>query len=170
MSDVELAELYRQRSCQIYRRCLALLGDHDSAMDATHDIFLKLRDALASFEDRSKLSSWIYRVATNHCLNLLRRQRTGEKVRDSLTDGDTAPATQASNLERRQLVERLLARLDPRRVQIVLHIYYDGMSQSEVSELLSISERAVRKSLKSTLDTMRSDTILRQLSREEALG
>jgi RNA polymerase sigma factor (sigma-70 family) len=58
----------------------------------------------------------------------------------------------AADLERKRLLAELLERFDERRVQIVLHFYYDEMTQAEISQLLGITERAVRKALKSFLE------------------
>lgn len=170
MNRGELETLYRDYAPVIFRRCLAILGDRDEASDATHDIFLKLRDAMATFEKRAKLSSWIYRVATNHCLNVLRRRKTVERAHLVLASGSAQPPSMASAIARRALVQQLLARFDDRRVQIVVHVYYDGMAHREVAELLGISERAVRKSLKTALDSMRDQVEALRLGRAEVMA
>jgi RNA polymerase sigma-70 factor (ECF subfamily) len=134
----------------IYRRCLAVLGDGEEARDASHDIYLLLVDRLDGFAGESALSTWIYRVATNHCLNRLRARGVAARavvaMSECLTQG--AEPQPAQHSERTQLLRWLLGKFNPRTVQIVVHTYYDEMTQTEIAQVVGISERAVRKALK----------------------
>ena len=158
-ANARLEQLYRDVAPLVHRRCATLLGDGDDALDAVQDIFLKLRANIDSFRGEAQLTTWIYRIATNHCLNVLRSRKTAGRARRTLSL--SAPrATQPSahnNLERRQYVARLLERYTPRQVQIVLHTYFDEMTQTEIGQVLGISDRAVRKALKKVLDSMRDE-------------
>src|SRR5512138_4043947 len=78
------AELYRQYGPSVYRRCLRLLRDPEAAKDATQEVFMKLVRDMPKLEDRETVLPWMYRVATNHCLNLRRNsQRRGEDQSDA---------------------------------------------------------------------------------------
>ena len=67
-----MAALYRLYGAVVYRRCLHLLREREEARDATQDVFLKLIRDLPRFQDRETMFPWMYRVATNHCLNIRR--------------------------------------------------------------------------------------------------
>src|SRR5512143_3873274 len=69
------ARLYREYGPAVYRRCLRLLRDRDAAQDATQEVFVKLVSNMGRLEGRGEVLPWIYRVATNHCLNLGRNTR-----------------------------------------------------------------------------------------------
>ncbi len=154
-----LAEVYRRWGPLIHRRCLALLGDEQEAKDAVHDVFVKLARGLADFRGDSELSTWIYRVATNHCLNLLRSRRARVRVDDELNTQarllDAHVDDPSLGLERRQLLEALLTSVTPGELQVLIHCNYDGLTQAEVAQLLGISERAVRKRLGKALDALK---------------
>lgn len=169
------AQLYEQIAPVVYRRSLALLSDREEALDAVHDVFLVVCEKVDTFRGDSDLLTWVYRIATNHCLNRLRARRSRARA---LQQYERRPASSASpgagrvsvdphaQLERRQLIERLLARFDNRKIQIVVHSYYDEMTQREIATLLGISERAVRKALKRVSDRLTRDGITPDVLRE----
>lgn len=141
--------LYQRVAPVIYTRCLRLLGNEQDALDATHDIFVRLLSGrLDSFRAEAKLSTWVYSVATRHCLDRLRscrrRRRFLERFGMLLSLRPQALPQQA---EARVLLEKLSGQVRVRSLQIAVHLYLDEMSQSEVAELMGISDRAVRKAM-----------------------
>jgi RNA polymerase sigma-70 factor (ECF subfamily) len=143
-----LAELYPRAAPVIYRRALALLGDEEQARDAVQDLFVKLHHELDTFRGDAALLTWIYRVTTNHCLNRLRARRIAARaLRVVAEQAGCSTSEVAKQLERRDLLRYLLGRFDPRKVQILVHLHYDGMTQSEIAQVVGISERAVRKTV-----------------------
>jgi RNA polymerase sigma-70 factor (ECF subfamily) len=145
----------------VYRRALALLGDEEQARDAVQDLFVKLHRDLDSFRGEAALLTWIYRVTTNYCLNRLRARRTAARALRSFAeqapDGRGATSEMAKQLERRDLLRYLLGRFDRRKVQILVHLHYDGMTQAEIAGVIGVSERAVRKAIKRVSDQLDAD-------------
>jgi RNA polymerase sigma-70 factor (ECF subfamily) len=80
-----LSELLWSYQHRIYSICYRMLGNRDDASDLTQDALLKMMEGLEGYDGRSKLSTWVIRVAINCCLSHIRRQ----KLRDhaSLDDG-----------------------------------------------------------------------------------
>ena len=152
-----LADLYPRAAPVIYRRALALLGDEEQALDAVQDLFVKLHRDLDSYRGEAALLTWIYRVTTNHCLNQLRARHTAIRSLRCLTEqvrcGD-AWSQPAKQIERRDLLRHLLGRFDRRKVQILVHLHYDGMTQAEIAQVIGISERAVRKAIQRVSDRL----------------
>ncbi len=138
--------LYRRFAPMMFRRCKALLGSEDEARDALHDLFLQVQDRLHTFRESSSLSTWLYRVTTNHCLNRIRNQ--SNRVR--LNEGLSTPKSYdpRPHFERRDLLFSLLKRLDTKDVQIALYRHFDGMTQPEIAEVMEVSERTVRNRLR----------------------
>src|SRR5512137_679799 len=105
--EIDVEALYRRYGPMVLRRCRAILGDEESAQDATQDVFVLL------LRKQSRLvghypSSLLYRMATNRCLNILR----AAKRRRDTPDEDTllrsqAPGNLEEEIEGRDLVERL---------------------------------------------------------------
>jgi len=141
-----VAQLYRQFGPVVYRRCLALLHDREAARDATQEIFRKLLMDQKKLMERESVLPWIYRVATNHCLNERRnRSRRGE---DELQP-ELQMATEAAPdlFPERQLAQQILARFDAETQAIAVGVFVDGMEHEEVAAALGISRRTVLRKL-----------------------
>jgi RNA polymerase sigma-70 factor (ECF subfamily) len=150
----KLDELYRRFAPRIYSRCLFILADREEALDAVHDIFLKLERKLPSFRGDSEVMTWIYRIATNHCLNRLRSRKAHDRAVEKLSRVPTFNREDdaIARAEKRDLIVQLCRGISRRKAQMVFHRYYDGMTHAEIARIMGISDRAVRKALKSFID------------------
>jgi RNA polymerase sigma-70 factor (ECF subfamily) len=146
MSD-ELSRLYKMYGPFIYARCCKLLGDPAAAEDATQETFLRVERHLAKVPPRSNEAlAWIYRVATNYCLNELRNRKRRPEPRGELAE-PLAPSLRPDRAEQahvdRDFVRRIIDRVAG-QVRSVAWLYHvDGLDQEEVAEALGISRRTV---------------------------
>ncbi|HET6921708.1 MAG TPA: sigma-70 family RNA polymerase sigma factor [Anaeromyxobacteraceae bacterium] len=148
MSDPreQAARLYREHGPAVYRRCLRLLRDKEAARDATQEVFVKLVRDMERLEDRETAVPWIYRVATNHCLNLRRdAARRGED--DLEPELEVSAGVPQDLYPDRQLVQRVLSRFDAITQAVAVGVFVDGMEHEEVAEALGISRRTVSRKL-----------------------
>jgi RNA polymerase sigma-70 factor (ECF subfamily) len=137
-------ELYGLYAPAIFRFCRRALHTREDAEDATTEIFMKVRQKLGTYDSTRPFTAWLYKVASNHCWDLLRRRR----IRQDLETGDleTLPLEHPdpSQLEKLQLdhdskhVRAGLAKLPDRaRMALVLR-YYSEMSYDEVADTLGV--------------------------------
>jgi len=137
-------ELYRLYAPAIFRFCRRALPTPEDAEDATTDVFMKVRQKLGTYDSSRPFTAWLYKVASNHCWDMLRRRR----IRQDLETGDleTLPLEHPdpSVLERLQAehsskeVRNGLAKLPDRaRMALVLR-YYADMSYDEIAETLGV--------------------------------
>lgn len=128
--------------------CLGLLRNPTEAEDAAQDIFVKAYQQLPSFKGEAQFSTWIYRIAVNHCLDLQRkRARQATEPIDQVPDPVGDPSPQQS-LEQKDLAKRLLAGLsEAERAALVLR-ESQGLSYEEIAVVLKISVDAVKSRLK----------------------
>ena len=153
-SQRRAAELYRQYGPVVYRRCLRLLKDQEAARDATQDVFMKLVRDMAKLEERETVLPWIYRVATNHCLNVRRNaHRRGEDTAE--VDLDIASSTPAEVYPARQLAQSVLSRFDAATQAVAVGVIVDGMEHEEVAAALGVSRRTVARKLDRFLENAR---------------
>jgi RNA polymerase sigma-70 factor (ECF subfamily) len=140
------AELYRQYGPAVYRRCLKLLRDREAAKDATQEVFVKLVRDIGKFEDAATALPWMYRVATNHCLNLLRAgRRHGE---EDLGEWElAAPADGAASYPDRHLAGAVLAQFDEGTRAVAVGVLVDGMGHEELAGALGVSRKTVERRL-----------------------
>ena len=145
-----MAELYRDVGPAVYRRCLRLLGNRATAEDATQEVFLKLLREADRLQDRTTLLPWVYRVASNHCLNLRRNAGEHGELPVGL-DLQLLPGTHGDRPDaypERQLARAVLARVDVETRAIAVAVLVDGMGLAEVSSTLGVSPRTVSKKLR----------------------
>jgi RNA polymerase sigma-70 factor (ECF subfamily) len=148
------ARLYRDYGPAVYRRCLRLLRNREAAQDATQEVFVRLVRNMERLEDRGGALPWIYRVTTNHCLNVLRNAgRRGEGALLVDLEADDRSATEA--LPDRLLAQEILQRFDASTQAVVVGVFVDGMEREEVAATLGISKRTVSRRLERFLSSSR---------------
>ncbi len=122
-----------------------MLGDKEAARDATQEVFGKLMRDARKLESRDTALPWIYRVATNHCLNL--RRNAGRRGEEALPEIEMAAPETPDAVPERQLVQRVLARFDAKTQAVAVGVFVDGMEHEEVAQALGISRRTVARKL-----------------------
>lgn len=146
------AELYRTYGPAVYRRCLKLLRDREAASDATQEVFVKLVRDIATLNDPAIVLPWLYRVATNHCLNVLRsRSRRGEKPLDFEVADDVYEAP----FPDRHLAGTILSQFDEGTRAVAVGVLVDGMGHEELACALGISRKTVERRLARFLERTR---------------
>jgi RNA polymerase sigma factor (sigma-70 family) len=128
--------LYERAASLVYRRARRMLGDGHAARDVTQEVFLRVLDVFPDVGRDPPSVAWLYRVTTNHCLNLL---RDGSRHRALLAD--LPPAASGSATE---IPLALLLRGVPEHLHEVAAYYFiDEMSQHEIAAVLGVSQRTV---------------------------
>ena len=146
---VELYNRHRDRIVSYTRR---MLGNQAQAEEAAQDVFLKLYRARETYAPRSRFSTFLYRIATNHCLNL--NARVERKLVRPDVEAANRPAPeraagtrQDAELERKRLRETLntaLASLPERQRAALLLVHYEGMSYRAAAGAIEVSESAIK--------------------------
>jgi RNA polymerase sigma factor (sigma-70 family) len=137
-------QLYKDYAPAIFRFCRRALPTREDAEDATMEIFMKLREKLNQYDETRSFSAWLYRVAANHCWDILRRRKIRQ---DKETDDvETVPLEhpdpnqldklieQRTGEEVREALHKLGARA---RMALVLR-YYSDMSYDEIADELGV--------------------------------
>jgi RNA polymerase sigma-70 factor, ECF subfamily len=135
-------ELYRLHAGRVYNLACRMTGNVSDGEDLMQDIFVQVFRKLDGFKGESAVSTWIYRLATNQCLDYLRgREAKSRKLTDPF-DNEAAvrpSAPRALRADRLDL-ERAIARLAPGyRAAFVLHDV-EGFDHHEVADMLGIAE------------------------------
>jgi RNA polymerase sigma-70 factor (ECF subfamily) len=138
-------ELYRQHTRRVYSLVARMIGSQSEAEDLLQDVFFLAFRKLDSFKGDSAFSTWLYRLAVNHCLDYLRSkgarmaQATDALEYDtewSVADAYTPPAVRPTTLD----LERAIAALpDGCRAVFVLHDV-EGFGHREIASILGIAE------------------------------
>jgi len=137
-------ELYRQYAPAIFRFCRRLLPAREDAEDATTEVFMKVRQKLGTYDSSRPFTAWLYKVASNHCWDTLRRRRirqdleTGDVDALPLEHPDPGQLQRLQNEHTSKEVRTGLAKLPDRaRMALVLR-YYADMSYDEIADTLGV--------------------------------
>jgi len=137
-------ELYRQHAGRVYSLACRLSGSRDDGEDLLQEIFVLVYRKLDGFKGESSVGTWIYRLATNHCLDFLRtREARARQLTEPLDEAQPARAPQRATrpLKAEGIdLERAIARLPTGyRAAFVLHDV-EGFEHHEVAAMLGIAE------------------------------
>ncbi len=142
-------ELYREFGPAIFRFCRRALPTREDAEDATMEIFVKVREKLSQYDQTRPFTAWLYRVAANHCWDLLRRRRIRQDKETEDVEGLPLEHPDPNQLEQLieartgQEVRRALDKLGARaRMALVLR-YYSDLSYDEIAEALGVRRQFV---------------------------
>ena len=147
----------RKYQARLLRLCTALLGEPTAAEDAAQEIFLKAYQALHTFQGHAQFSTWLYRIAANHCKDLLRsraRQRTEswealvEERGEAFHELFATAEQPASIIADTELIHQLLSQLSPDYRLILTLREIEGLSYQELAETCSCSVDAVKARLR----------------------
>jgi len=137
-------DLYREFAPAIFRFCRRAMPTHEDAEDATMEIFMKLRGKLEQYDPTRSFTAWLYKIAANHCWDMLRR-RKGRQDKET-DDVDNVPLEHPDPNQLERLIEersneevrKALGRLGARARMALVMRYYSDMSYDEIADALGV--------------------------------
>ncbi len=161
----DFESLYDQNAQMVLNLCYRMVGDEQTARDLAQDIWLKIFQKLDTFEGKSAVSTWIYRIALNHLYNFFKQEKRRkwhqileQDLRQVFTGSDnsleqrndseeTGPHSRLEKKEREKIVWRCIQQLPPKqRIPLIL-FRYEALSYQEIATVLNISLQAVESRL-----------------------
>ena len=156
----EFARLVEAYSGVIYRLGIRMLDDPQDAEDVLQETFIKAFRHLGGFDGRSSISTWLYRIATNEALMMIRRRKHPTVSIDEPVEADTQmeaptqivdwcclPETEMMSSEARAYMDKAVEQLPPTLRAVFLLRDIEGLSTEETSQVLDLSEAAVKTRL-----------------------
>ena len=138
---------------KIYNLCRYMLGNAHDAEDAAQDVFLKAFQALPKFQPKATLYTWLYRIATNTCIDY-KRKPVWESLFGSAEEGDRLVHDRAStepspeklyqSKQTGQVLQETLGRLSPKLRAIIVLKEIEELSYEEIAETLGLSMGTVK--------------------------
>jgi len=181
----ELVRLYDKR---VFRLVLRMLNDRAEAEDVAQEVFVTIFKAIGNFRGESKLSTWIYRIATNHCKNRIKyldRRARGKKseldevsehaAMESASMSSSAqvarPDEQAEANQIEGIVRAAIAELDEDQRELVILRDVENLSYEEIQQITGLPEGTVKSRLhRARLSLMKSVQKATGLSKEAKKG
>lgn len=136
--------LVRRHQGPIFRLALRITGSDADAQDAAQESFVRAWRSLRRFRGDSSFSTWMHRITTNACLDLLAARPDQGPLPETLSDVRGDPSTLAETHERMRALQTCVRALPPdARAALVLR-EFQGLSYEEVAEVLGVSLAAVK--------------------------
>jgi RNA polymerase sigma-70 factor, ECF subfamily len=162
--EVAFSEVVRLYQHKVYNLLYRMIGNHEEAEDLAQEVFVTVFKSIDSFRGESKFSTWLYRVAANHCKNrikyLSRRSRTSGDGLDgvpehSMEDAGSAPLQShidgpdqiLEGLQLEGLLAQAIAALDEEHRLLIVLRDVEELSYQEIGEITSLNEGTVKSRL-----------------------
>lgn len=150
------AELVYSFQDAVYNLCYRMLGERTEAEDATQEAFIRAYNNLHRYDTGRSFKTWLLSIASNHCIDRLRKRRMHflsldeplpSNMQLALSADQISPEARAVRNERSEYIQELLDELAPDdRAGIVLKYWYD-YSYAEIAAVLDTTESAVKSRL-----------------------
>ncbi len=142
------SELVKRHKNLIYNLAFRMVGKTEEAEDLTQEIFIRLLDKVSLWRGEAKFSTWLYRLAINHCRDHLRRLRLEtSEMNETLSDPHPGPEQVTETREVRRLIENALIKLPVDFRAVVYLRDFACFSYSEIASILEIELGTVKSRL-----------------------
>ena len=134
----------------IYNAAFWVLHKAEDANDVTQVVFLKVAERLDEYDPRYKFFSWIYRIAVNESLNLLRRNKREESLDDEVdlpAAADADPERQASSAQISRRIRSALMKMTPNDRMVLTLRHFSECTYDEIGQILDIDQKTVKSRL-----------------------
>lgn len=151
--------LVREHQDRVFDFCVRMVGDREEANDLVQEIFVSVHQNLGKFREDSKLSTWIFRISKNQCINRLkylkRRGRgrsdeyeeVGEGVLSAAMGAPPTPDAALESARERARVQWAISQLEPDARMLVALRDIEGLSYDEIMEITELPEGTVKSRL-----------------------
>ncbi len=161
--------LVLQYQPQVYRLAFRMTNHPEDAADLTQEVFLKAWNNLDKFEFKSAFSTWLYRLASNLCIDFLRNNRRrqnlpltfedeeGEEQRIEVLDPAPLPEERVIAAEGQARLSAAMEELEPEHRQILTLRVVNDLSYADIAEILGVKEGTVKSRLARAREKLRKN-------------
>lgn len=140
--QLDVAAVYRKHGDFVLRRIRRFFGPEE-AEDVLQEVFVRLLSTSSGWRGESALTTWLYQVATRHCLNRLRSSRRRQSMLEQMKTSEWALPSREPSQEATVFLNELWHGLDEQTALIGVYYFVDDMSHAAIADLLGCSRRTV---------------------------
>lgn len=156
--------LVERHRMMVYRVAYQFAGNHHDAEDITQEVFIKVYKSLERFRQDAQLTSWMYRIAMNACIDHKRRHRSAcaapfgdeaELKMLNMPEEAPGPEERAYGGELGEVLEMEIQRLPPGQRVVFIMRHHQGLKLGEIAEALGLAEGTVKRQLHAAVHRLR---------------
>ena len=169
--EASFEELVRRYQRPIAAYVYRMVGDYDSALDLTQEVFIKVYNSLNRYRSEFKFSTWIYKIAHNAAIDHLRRHSVREQTLSGSVEGERrevtieskrlTPEQESERKERRMEIESVVQLLQPAYRELIVLRHSHDLSYDEIAEVTGLPLGTVKNRLFRAREAMRDLLIQR---------
>jgi RNA polymerase sigma-70 factor, ECF subfamily len=169
--EASFEELVRRYQRPIAAYVYRMVGDYDSALDLTQEVFIKVYNSLSRYRSEFKFSTWIYKIAHNAAIDHLRRHAVREQTLSGSVEGERreitieskrlTPEQESERKERRMEIESVVQLLQPAYRELIVLRHSHDLSYDEIAEVTGLPLGTVKNRLFRAREAMRELLVLR---------
>lgn len=144
--DNAFRQLVEDNIAPMTRFAMNMTGSIDIAEDMVQQSFTKAWQAAGKWKPKAKISTWLYTIVRNECLQYIRKHKADIRAiteEDSIVDTGALPDRKLEQKEKQEELDKLMDKLPERQRSALLLRYAEGLSQKEAAEILNINEKAL---------------------------
>ena len=165
--EAEFRELYQRHARMVYNLSLNYLQGREDAQEATQDVFVKVHERLAGFKGDASVTTWIYRITINTCLDRLKARKrkkrsllgwlslSDEQVERSAVVPFDHPGVMMEDREALERVFVVINELPEKQKTALLLKSMEDLSQNEIADVMGLSPKAVESLLSRARENLR---------------
>ena len=147
------ATLIEKHKSMVYTVAYRIVKNHEDAEELTQDAFLKVFQSIGQFEQRSKFSTWLYRIIYNAAISSIRKKRIESTMLEPMIIENFSDEEIFENLDQlddddqKALVESLMKKLNPEEGALITLYYMEDCSTQEIAEIMGLTQSNVKVKL-----------------------
>jgi RNA polymerase sigma-70 factor, ECF subfamily len=140
VNQMDFEEIYTKYSPQIFRVCMGYINDYEQARDLTQETFVAVWRNLSTFRHQSKISTWIFRIATNNCLRAIEKSKRMVTTELPMHLPEIHEETQEEKLT---FLYNCIAELEETD-RIIISLILEDLPQAEIAAIIGLSNGNIR--------------------------
>jgi RNA polymerase sigma factor (sigma-70 family) len=162
--------LFENFKSRVFNTCLSYLQHTEEAEEITQDVFLEIHRSIGNYKGESTLSTWIYRISVNKCLDFLRHRKRKKRagILVSIFKKDSTelqvdsphfdhPGVALENKEKAALLFKVIDKLPDQQKTAFILSQIEDLPQKEIATIMKLSEKAIESLLQRAKANLRKD-------------
>ncbi len=133
-------EIYKTFWQKVFRLCMGYVNDYDLAKDIAQETFITIWQQLPNYRNESEVGTWVFRIASNHCLRQIEK---GNRMPKALLPVEIEDVIQPNIESKLEFLYKSISEL-PETDRLIISLELEDLKQAEIANIAGISEANVR--------------------------